>query len=79
LQKAIDYARRNHRIKDVVRKLTVADGDYVAVYSESLSRPPLAVAAAPAAPPRPPNLVGDIYRLDEHSKIVEHWNAIYTP
>lgn len=32
-----------------------------------------------AAAPRQPSLVGDIYRLDESGKIVEHWNAIYTP
>jgi predicted SnoaL-like aldol condensation-catalyzing enzyme len=70
LEKSLDFDRRHNSRKNMVHELVVADGDLVAVYSKS--------TAAGGAPAQEPNLVGDIFRLQD-GKIVEHWNAIYTP
>jgi len=86
LEKALDFDRRHNNRQNVVHEMVVADGDLVAVYSKSTAvvggapagSPPPGGAAGAGAPAPHPNLVGDIFRLQD-GKIVEHWNAIYTP
>lgn len=90
LKKALDYDGRRGNRQTIVHELVVADGDLVAVYSRSTpimvrpaGLPPggLAPGATGSGPPGgepQPNLVGDIFRL-QNGKIVEHWNAIYKP
>jgi predicted SnoaL-like aldol condensation-catalyzing enzyme len=95
LEKAMDFDRRHNNRKNMVHELVVADGDLVAVYSKSTAivgaplaalsssgspagGSPPSVAPAANAPAPQPDLVGDIFRLQD-GKIVEHWNAIYSP
>ena len=93
LRKALDYNLRHGSTSNILRSIVVAEGDYVVMYSESLSvmapppgmpsstppaTPSPATAPAVAATVREPDLIGDIFRL-QNGKIVEHWNAIYKP